>query len=146
MNRSALPSHQLSIQPAGQPLGFDRGDPKTFLGNLIAFRCLAIVWFAARVGAIAMLEQPRLSKMAWLSCWQFLLRIGFEEAFLDSCAFGCIHKKPFRFLCHGLPASEMTTRCPGGHSHVRIEGKFTKASAIYHHGLTKFWQAILRGL
>ena len=81
MNRSALPSHQLSIQPAGQPLGFDRGDPKTFLGNLIAFRCLAIVWFAARVGAIAMLEQPRLSKMAWLSCWQFLLRIGFEDWF-----------------------------------------------------------------
>ena len=132
------PAQHPASRSYNQPLGFDRGDPKTFLGNLIAFRCLAIVWFAARVGAIAMLEQPRLSKMAWLSCWQFLLRIGFEEAFLDSCAFGCIHKKPFRFLCHGLPASEMTTRCPGGHSHVRIEGKFTKASAIYHHGLTKF--------
>ena len=76
------------------PLGFDRRNPKTHLGNLLAFRCLAILWFALRHEVIGLLEQPRLSKMAWLSIWQFLLKLGCSEAFTDSCVFGCIHRKP----------------------------------------------------
>eukprot|EP00435_Cladocopium_sp_Y103_P013662 s4315_g3.t1 len=121
-----------------EPTGFDRSDPKTLLGNLIAFRCLAIMWYAYRYNIIALLEQPHLSKMAWLSIWRYLLQLGFEEAVVNSCAFGSPHKKPFRLLGWGLPMHRIATRCPGGHSHVRIVGKLTKPSAVYHPSLAKF--------
>ena len=32
----------------------------------------------------------------------------------------------------------MNIPCPGGHEHVRIEGKYTKLSAVYHPELAKF--------
>ena len=121
-----------------QPLGFDRTERKTYIGNLLAFRCFAILWFAWRFSAPSLLETPHLSKMAWLSFWAFLMSIGFEEAIIDSCRFGSIHRKPFRLLGHGLDMKAMNVRCQGGHSHVRIQGKYTKASAIYHPELADF--------
>ena len=124
-------------------LGFDRRNPKTHLGNLLAFRCLAILWFALRHEVIGLLEQLRLSKMAWLSIWQFLLKLGCSEAFTDSCVFGCVHRKPFRFLGCFLPMHEIAAKCPGGHNHVRIEGKYTKASAMYHPGLAKHLASVI---
>lgn len=127
-----------SSRSYAQPLGFNRSDRKTYIGNLLAFRCLAIMWFCWRSSAIALLEQPLLSKMAWLPMWQYLLTIGFSEAHINSCAFGSIHKKPFRWLGYGLPMEEMHVPCPGGHHHVKIKGKYTKGSAIYHPGLAEF--------
>lgn len=121
-----------------QPLGFDRTERKSYIGNLLAFRCFAILWFAWRFSAPSLLETPHLSKMAWLSFWAFLMSIGFEEAIIDSCRFGSIHRKPFRLLGHGLDMKAMNVRCQGGHSHVRIQGKYTKASAIYHPELADF--------
>eukprot|EP00438_Fugacium_kawagutii_P013361 Skav216467 [mRNA] locus=scaffold1123:2159:6532:+ [translate_table: standard] len=118
-----------------KPLGYDRKDPKTKLGNLLAFRALAILWFCWREEVLALLEQSRLSKMAWLPFWQYLLQLGFEEAITASCEFGSIHRKEFRWIGCGFPVSEMTVRCKGGHKHVKVEGKYTKASAVYHEGL-----------
>ena len=115
-----------------EPLGFNRRDPKTRLGNMLAFRSFAILWFAWRCGTPSLLETPHLSKMAWLPSWSFLLGLGFEEAVLNSCAFGSIHKKAFRLLGWGLEIETLRVPCPGNHSHVRIEGKYTKASAVYH--------------
>eukprot|EP00435_Cladocopium_sp_Y103_P052384 s978_g16.t1 len=132
------PAQHPASRSYDQPLGFNRTDPKTLLGNLIAFRCLAIAWFAFRHAVIALVEQPHLSKMAWLSMWQFLLKLGFEEAIVNSCAFGSPHRKAFRLLGHGLPMQRISTKCPGGHQHVRIEGQYTKQSAIYHPNLAKF--------
>ena len=48
-----------------------------------------------------------------------------------------------------LDAKGLETRCPGGHKHVRIEGKFTKGSAVYVDGLGKhlargFYDALRR--
>ena len=117
------------------PLGFDRKEKKTYLGNLLAFRCLTIAWFAWRFDLPSLLEQPRLSKMAWLRAWRYLLSLGFEEATLASCMLGSIHKKEFRLLVYGLNADQLTVRCSGGHQRVRIEGKYTKASAIYAPGV-----------
>ena len=119
------------------PLGFDRKEKKTYLGNLLAFRCLTIAWFAWRFDLPLLLEQPRLSKMAWLGAWRHLLSLGFEEAILASCMLGSIHKKEFRLLVYGLDTDRLTVRCSGGHRHVRIEGKYTKASAIYAPGVAK---------
>ena len=120
-----------------QPLGFNRSDPKTFLGNLLCFRCFSILWFAWRYSRPSLLETPHLSKMAWLSFWTFLKSLGFEEAVLNSCAFGSIHKKAFRLLSWGLQTSLLSVPCPGNHRHVKIEGKYTKVSAIYHPGVAK---------
>ena len=59
------PAQHPASRSYSQPLGFDRAEPKTFLGNTLAFRCLAAIkWFAWRCYALALLEQPQLSKMA----------------------------------------------------------------------------------
>ena len=76
-------------------------------------------------------EQPRLSKMAWLTFWARLLSDGCEESVIASCQFGSIHRKEFRFLFHLLDAARLEARCPGGHQHVKIEGAYTKPSATY---------------
>ena len=123
------------LSPAQHP---DRQDPKTLLGNIIAFRCLAIMLVAFRNDIVVLLEQPQFSKMAWLSAWKFLLSLGLEEAVVNSCAFGSPHKKAFRLLGWGLPMQQINTKCPGGHQHVRIEGSLTKKSAVYHPALASF--------
>ena len=46
-----------------------------------------------------------------------------------ACQFGSIHKKVFVFLLHLVESIEV--KCLGGHDHVKIEGKWTKASAAY---------------
>ena len=132
-----------------QPLGFQRTDPKTLHGNLLAFRSLLLLRKAKQCKKPGALEQSRLSKMAWLSFWRSLLDLGFEEAVIASCRFGSIHRKEFRLLCHLLDCEFLDCHCTGGHSHVRIEGKFTKPSAIYEDGVALhlakgFHNALLR--
>ena len=102
-------------------------------GNTLAFRSFVLLKVGRRHHRPCGLEQPFLSKMAWLSFWKTLLDLGFDEHFIASCAFGSIHKKMFRFLLYLI--QDLTVRCPGGHSHVRIEGKWTKGSATYVDGL-----------
>ena len=122
------------------PRGLDRKLPKVILGNIIAFRCFLLVWYASLQGAPSLLEQPRLSKMCWLSIWTFLLKhYNFEEAICASCQFGSIHRKEFRLLLWGIPAEELQVKCPGGHKHVPIAGKSTKPSATYVPELAKFF-------
>ena len=113
------------------PLGFDRLDKKTLLGNTLAFRSFIIAWVAFQIGCPTLLEQSRLSKMAWTPGWLFLVALGFREAVMASCAFGSPHKKEFRMLGAGLNMDALETRCPGGHEHIVIQGKYTRASAIY---------------
>ena len=114
-----------------QPAGFNRLDAKTLLGNMLAFRCFIIVLCAYYADRPNLLEQPFLSKMAWLSIWAFLRSLGFSVSVVDSCAFGSIHKKPFRLLSWRLDSFFLTRRCCGGHRHVRIEGAYTKPSSVY---------------
>lgn len=83
----------------------------------------------------ALLEQPRLSKMCWTHLWRSFVDGGLGEAVVASCQFGSPHRKEFRLLCHILDHQKIETRCPGGHDHVRIEGRFTKPSATYVDGL-----------
>ena len=145
---SFSPAAHPSVRSYAVPKGFCRTCPKTLLGNIIAFRCIALAWYASLCGAPSLLEQPRLSKMCWLSCWRFLLACkGFSEAVVASCQFGSIHRKEFRLLLWGIPASELDRRCPGGHSHVPIQGAYTKPSAVYVSELARFFaQAFDRAL
>ena len=114
-----------------QPAGFNRRGPKTLLGNTLAFRCFIIMLCAYYADRPNLLEQPFLSKMAWLSIWAFLCKLGFSVSVVDSCMFGSIHKKPFRLLSWRLDSSFLTRRCCGGHKHIRIEGAYTKPSSVY---------------
>ena len=120
------------LRSYAQPKGFQPSEPRTMLGNIIAFRCIFLAWISSLCGAPSLLEQPRVSKMAWLSAWRFLLRFkGFSEAIVASCQFGSIHRKEFRLLLHGIDPAWIERKCPGGHTHVPIAGSYTKPSAIY---------------
>ena len=126
------PAAHPAVRSYSEPKGFDRKCQKTLQGNIVAFRCLFLVWYAAICGRPSMLEQPRLSKMAWLSIWTFLLQhCGFFEAIVASCQFGPIHRKEFRMLTWGIDVEQLQAKCPGGHDHVRIQGAYTKDSAMY---------------
>ena len=132
------PAAHPAIRSYAQPAGFDRQDAKTIQGNVVAFRCIFLLWYASTCSCPALGEQPRLSKMAWLSAWRFLLRYkGFEEAVVASCQFGSPHRKEFRMLGWGIDMAALEKRCPGGHEHVQIAGKYTKPSAVYVPALAK---------
>ena len=112
-----------------QPLGFNRTEPRTLHGNTMAFRSFVILKAGRRHRRPNGIEQPRRSKMAWTSFWISLREGGYVENVIASCQFGSIHKKEFLFMLYLIENLEV--KCPGGHPHVRVEGKYTKDSAIY---------------
>ena len=120
-----------------EPLGFNRCDGKTFVGNLLAFRSFVLLRVGRAQRTPSGLEQPRRSKMAWTPMWRALLRKGFEEAVVASCQFGSIHQKEFRLLIHRLSVEKLQVKCPGGHTHIPIQGRYTKPSATYVIGLAR---------
>ena len=113
------------------PEGFDRSCPKTWLGNMLAFRSFVLLRHGLRFRRPCGKEQPRRSKMAWMQAWLALLRLGFRQAVIASCQFGSPHKKEFVLLLYGLDVERLEVKCPGGHSHVKIQGSLTKGSAVY---------------
>ena len=125
------PAAHPCVRSYTQPAGFDRLHPKVLHGNGLAFPSLIIMWQAYVHRRPSLLEQPRLSKMAWLTAWRWLMKMGLEEAVVAACRFGSPHRKEFRLLVCGLEADQLEARCLGGHSHIQIAGRFTKASAIY---------------
>lgn len=112
------------------PRGLNRKHPRVIRGNQMAFRALLVMKYALSLGLPCMLEQPRLSKMAWLSAWAWLRRLGCEEAVVAACGFGSPHRKEFRPLCGGLNVEEIDSRCTKDHTHVPIAGKYTAPSAV----------------
>ena len=115
---------QVSALPLTQPadpmrglLGFCCTDPRILLGNATAFACLLL----------ALLEQPRLSKMRWLSVWKWLRSLpGAAENWLASCVYGAPFRTEFALLGHLLDLDSIHKHCPGNHQHVRIDGSITK--------------------
>lgn len=144
------PAAHPAVRSYSNPRGFNMLCQKTLGGNITAFRSLLIAYVARENERPCLLETPFLSKMAWLSVWRFLLRCkSFQEAVCASCAFGSPHLKQFRLLTYGLDAEELTVRCKGGHKHLRIEGKLTKASSVYvpalaEHFARAFYKALRR--
>ena len=132
------PAAHPAVRSYEVPLGHDTTIKKVIDGNVIALNCLTLLFVAGRLGRPSLLEQPRLSKMAWLRAWRALLELGFDEAALSSCQFGSIHRKDFRFIGKHVDMASLKVLCPGGHQHVRIEGAYTKASAMYTRPLAKF--------
>ena len=129
------PAAHPAVRSYREPLGFDRSNPKTLHGNILAFRALVLLRVGRRCFRPCGLEQSRLSKMCWLTFWRTLLSCGFSEAVIASCMFQSIHRKEFRLLCYLLDTDFLDVRCCGGHTHVRIEGAYTKPSATYTDGV-----------
>ena len=50
--------------------------------------------------------------------------------------------KKFRLLSYRLDSSQVS--CPGGHKHLRIEGKYTKPSAVYVKRLAQRFATVFR--
>ena len=134
---SFSPAAHPAVRSYSQPLGFDRMFWKTWLGNLLAFRCFTLMLVAWHAGRPSIFEQPFLSKMAWLTIWSYMKKIGFLETAIASCAFGSPHLKKFRLLHYKLNPEMLSVGCPGNHRHIRIEGKLTKPSAVYVPALAK---------
>ena len=44
---SFSPAAYRAVRRYSQPEGFDRREPKKLLGNVIAYRCLVLLWYAA---------------------------------------------------------------------------------------------------
>ena len=118
-----------------QPNGYDPTEPRTRQGNLLAHR--SFVLHGRRRRRPCGKEQPYLSKMIWMRAWACLRSLGFEEAVVASCQFSSPRKKQFRFLLWEVDAQKVTCRCPGGHEHLKVEGRYTKGSAVYTWELAK---------
>ena len=70
--------------------------------------------------------------MRRLSEWQTLLLLGrAEETWTASCMWGSPHQKEFIFLTVHMETRALHRKCDQSHSHIRIEGKWTKPSATY---------------
>ena len=120
-----------SVRSYSQPLGYNRLEEKTLLGNTLAFRSFALLKVGYLYRRPCGKEQPRLSKMCWTTAWRYLLQCGFEESVVASCQFGSPHRKEFRMITYMLDKNFLEVRCPGGHHHVPIAGSYTKPSAVY---------------
>jgi len=115
-----------------QPRGYDPLDPKTLTGTTLALRSLALIDLASDSGCPGLLEQPRRTKMRRLEEWQRLLEMQrAHEVWTAGCMFGSIHNKEFVFLYCNMDGEKLHRKCDGSHQHVRIEGQYTKKSAIY---------------
>lgn len=137
--------------PASRSYGELRGvalvSEKTRAATRLALRVLSMSMVAWRSNVPTLLEQPLLSKTAWLPEWVRLRQwAGVEERFAASRAFlradefrEQLFLKRFRFLTvHMREASSRLERsCPGCHVHTRLSGRAAARSAVYNVGLTQ---------
>lgn len=110
------------------PEGFNLSCPKTHQGNFLCNRSFVLLKHVRHHGVPCGKKQPRL---AWRRAWKSSLRDGFEESACASCPIGSPHKKEFRVITYLLDHIGFGARCPGGHSHIKMEGALTKGSAVY---------------
>ena len=113
------------------PRGYNPKYPRTRLGNILAFAALVIFFAALRYRKFGLGEQPRRSKMRWLAEWQRLLLLGAVEVSLASCAYGSLHQKEFCLIAANMEVGSLHRPCTRDHVHIPIQGKWTKASAVY---------------
>ena len=121
-----------ALRTRDDPYGLSLECPKTLTGNLLALRALSLLHIAWRLFIPGLIEQPWTSLMRFLPPWQAIAskpRVNTVRS--DSCAFGSPHQKSFRFMAVNMHLTHVQKRCSRDHSHVVVEGKFTKASASY---------------
>ena len=132
------PAAYPALRSYAKPRGYRPDEPRTLLGTNLALNSLALMLVASRSTVIGLLEQSRRSKMAWLTEWRWLVDSGLcSEAWLASCMYGSPHQKEFRLLGGNIEMARLHRACDRSHSHVVIQGKYTKPSATYTHELAE---------
>ena len=129
------PAAHPSLRSYAKPEGYDPCHPRVIVGNLLASAALLLLYVGLRLRIFGLGEQPRRSNMRWLRQWRRLLSLGGREAFLASCMYGRIHQKDFVFVGVNMKVELLDRLCSCDHPHVRIEGQYTRPSAIYCDGL-----------
>ena len=134
------PAAYPSLRSYACPRGFNPSERRTHLGTTLALRSLALMMVAARTRVTGLLETPRRSKMAWLREWVYFLEAYLaDETWLASCNFGSVHQKEFRLLGCNIEINRLNFPCSRDHSHVKIEGRYTRPSATYTDDLAWFF-------
>ena len=114
------------------PFGFDTSHVQTSNGNLLAHRALQLMWVGLQNQVPGLLEKPLSSLLKHMPSYKNLLSQPFvRQCRTDSCMFGSIHQKSFRFVSVHLDLDRLAARCDRSHCHVPIAGGYTKASATY---------------
>lgn len=111
------------------PFGFDTSDEQTHNGNLLAHRGLQLLQVGYQNEVPGLFETALLRHLP--SFKSFLGKPYAQQQRCDSCMYGSIHLKSFRFLAVHLSLHRLSKRCDKSHVHVVIEGRYTKESATY---------------
>ena len=121
-----------ALRDAEHPHGFDVHDPQTRTGTLLANRSCQVMKVAALNGACGIVESPFSSKIKHLPAWKAIQTLPCTMTVrADSCRFGSIHQKGFKFMSVHTDISPIALKCCCKTKHVPVQGVFTKASAIY---------------
>ena len=114
------------------PYGFDVKSRQTANGNLLACRALQLLHIGYVNRTPGILEKPFTSLLKHLPPFQSLAaKIGVSQCRTDSCMLGSIHQKSFGFLGVHVDLDPVSIRCDRSHTHVQIQGVYTKKSATY---------------
>ena len=137
------------LRSAECPYGFDTSDPQTRMGNVLSNRASQVMMVGAQNSAVGVLETPFSSKMKHMPAWKIIDALPQSSSVRsDSCRFGSIHQKGFRFLGINISLDAIALRCICKQKHVQVQGVYTKSSAVYTPRLAKaiaecFGRAIL---
>ena len=114
------------------PFGYDPHDEQTSIGNQLGQRGFQMLSTARTRRVVGLLETPNSSKLKNMPSWKALA--AHDDVFsirCDSCRYGSIHLKSFKFLTVGMQLSHACLRCKCSKPHVSVQGGFTKLSATY---------------
>lgn len=101
-------------------------------GNVLAQRGLQLLWTGLPEEVTGILETPYSSKLKHLPSWGNIEKHrDAASCRTDSCAYGSIHLKSFRFLGVHADLEFLSGRCSGDHIHVPVQGKHMLGSAVY---------------
>ena len=120
------------LRSKAQPYGFQPKDEKTQQGNQLAVRGCQMICLCHRYEIAGLIEKPLTSLLQHLPAWKTIAGLpNSSQVRTDSCRFGSIHRKSFKFLGVHLCLDELALQCQCTSKHVPVEGAYTKASAIY---------------
>lgn len=108
---------------------FDKG---IGMGNVLGQRGGLFLYVAALNGVAVIMETTYSAFLKYLPGEDIVKLLECSsEVRCDSCCFGTIYLKSFRFLGVKANLSAVSIRCSCLHPHVRMQGSFTYASATY---------------
>jgi len=117
-----------------QPWGFSPLDPTVRVGNQLLCVALVVLWACSRLNSTSASHGHPLSAYSWkVPQWEFVRKAaGYHFVCLDMCAFGTLSRQSTGLATVNAPAlADLERPCPGGHTHVLLDGKTTGRATKY---------------